>query len=212
MGTCQWSGVEIITASTSARSSTSRKSLVTWHWNWSPSRFLTSDTARSRLRWSTSHKATTCASRFPRKACRLAMPCPPRPRQPTVIRSDGATDSPRPNARAGMIVGAAMAAAAVVRKLRRVRICLRDIVLAPGKDLWLVSSVTARSAKGSRATATASSLAWMLPVASFVWWDRAGGGNFFGSAVWGDQLRVAEFARIRGVAQGGVQPAEVARS
>ena len=61
------------------------------------------------------------------------MPCPPSPIHPLVIRSDGATDSPNPSAWAGTNAGTAIVAAAAFRKLRRVEICLPDIVRAPGR-------------------------------------------------------------------------------
>ncbi len=135
MGTCQWSGVVIITASTSLRASTSRKSVVrkqpcmASRSNWC--RWATATAAGFSLEnWSrqrsTSHSATIRASAARANTGRLwAIACRPRPIIPTPMRLLGATFPSAPRAEAGMMVGIARlvpnAAPVAARKRRRER-------------------------------------------------------------------------------------------
>ena len=111
MGTCQWSGVVIITASTSLRASTSRKSVVRKQAcivSRSMSCCFATATAagfsceNSRRQRSTSHRATTCASAARANTGRLcAIACRPRPIIPTPMRLLGATVPFAPRRRGG---------------------------------------------------------------------------------------------------------------
>src|SRR5262245_2305624 len=117
MSVCQWSGVEIITASTSFRARTSRKSLVMAQSSLS---YLASTMALAlRMRYpSTSQTITTFAASSLRYLLRFqSTPWPPTPMKPTVILLLGAFT---PKTEDGTMRGREMAVA--VERMK----CLRE--------------------------------------------------------------------------------------
>ena len=115
IGTCQWSGVEIITASISSRPITSRQSAWTAQ-SWFPYLPLTIFAALSRRDFITSQTATAWQSSNFKNPFRFhPVPCKPVPMNPSATRLLGAL---APNTVAGTMVGA-RTAAAVLRTRRR---------------------------------------------------------------------------------------------